>query len=54
MGNKILQIDVSGMNTPIGYSRFNGWLPYVKGGCTAKWYNNCPLGEWIEYAYQNS
>lgn len=52
-GKKILQIDVSGMNTPIGYSSFNGWLPYINIGCTAKWYKNCPLGDWIEYTYKN-
>lgn len=53
IGNKILQIDVSKMNTPVGYSSFNGWLPYITEGCSAKWYNNCPLGEWIEYTYNN-
>lgn len=53
-GNKILQIDVSDMNTPVGYSSFNGWLPYVKGGYNVKWYKNCPLGEWIDYTYNNS
>lgn len=52
-GNKILELDVLNMNTPIGYSKFNGWLPYVKKSCTAKWYKNCPLSEWIEYTYQN-
>ncbi|MFX1498373.1 MAG: TIR domain-containing protein [Promethearchaeota archaeon] len=53
MGNKILQIDVSNMNTPIGYSNFNGWLPYIKGGYTVKWFKNCPLGDWIEYTFRN-
>ena len=52
-GNKILQIDVSGMNTPIGYAGFSGWLHYVNGGFTVKWYSKCPLGYWIEYAFQN-
>lgn len=52
-GNKILQIDVSDMNTPVGYSNFKGWLPYVNGGCNVEWFKNCPLGDWIEYTYKN-
>jgi len=52
--NGILQLDVSDMKDQEGrLSRFNGWLSYVNRGIRKKWYHNCPLGDWIEEAYQN-
>lgn len=52
--NGILQLDVSDMEGPDGrVSSFDGWLSYVSKGIRRKWSHNCPLGDWIEEAYQN-
>ena len=53
-GNGILQLDVSGIKDQYGRTeRFNRWLPYVNTGMTASWYSGCPIGDWVEKAYQN-
>ena len=52
-GNAILQLDVSDMqDIHQKKEKFNGWLPYVTKGIRKKWYSKCPLGNWIEEAYQ--
>ncbi|MHA1146350.1 MAG: TIR domain-containing protein [Candidatus Helarchaeota archaeon] len=52
-GNGILQLDVSDLEHPTsGRAEFNGWLSYIRERIRKKWYSRCPLGEWIEEAYQ--
>ena len=53
-GNGILQLDVSSIKDQYGRKeRFIRWLPYVNTGVSASWYSKCPIGDWIEKAYQN-
>lgn len=53
-GNGILQLDVSDMKDLSGNKeKFSEWLPYVSKGLKKRWYRQCPLGDWIELAYQN-
>lgn len=52
-GNGILQLDVSDMKDINGNKeKFSDWLPYITKGLKKKWYSTCPLGDWIEEAYQ--
>jgi len=52
-GNGILQLDVSDMKDINGNKElFSDWLPYVATGLKKKWFSKCPLGDWIEEAYQ--
>lgn len=52
-GNGILQLDVSDMKDIKGnIEKFSDWLPYITKGLKKKWYSTCPLGDWIEEAYQ--
>jgi hypothetical protein len=50
--NGILQLNVSRMKDQYGrLERFDVWLPYINRGFTAKWVSGCPLGDWIEQAF---
>jgi len=52
-GNGILQLDVRDMKDIKGNKeKFSDWLPYIIKGSKRKWYSKCPLGDWIEEAYQ--
>lgn len=52
-GNGILQFDVSDMkDISENKEKFSDWLPYVTKGLKKKWFSKCPLGDWIEEAYQ--
>ena len=52
-GNGILQLDVSDMkDINENKEKFSDWLPYVTKGLKKKWFSKCPLGDWIEEAYQ--
>ena len=32
--------------------KFSDWLPYVTKGLKETWYGKCPIGDWIEKAFQ--
>ena len=52
-GNGILQLDVSDMKDIYeNREKFSNWLPYVTKGLKEKWYSKCPIGDWIEKAFQ--
>lgn len=52
-GNGILQLDVSDMkDINNNIEKFSDWLPYITKGLKKKWFSKCPLGDWIEEAYQ--
>ena len=52
-GNGILQLDVSGMkDINKNIEKFSDWLSYITKGLKKKWFSKCPLGDWIEEAYQ--
>lgn len=52
-GNGILQLDVSNLKDINGNKeKFSEWLPYVSKGLKKEWFSKCPLGDWIEDAYQ--
>lgn len=52
--NGILQLDVSEIKDQYGRKeKFIRWIPYINKGRTAKWYSGCPLGDWVEKAFQD-
>ena len=50
-GKGILLLHVEDMEDRNRLTETKGTLPYADEGISKKWYSKCPLGDWIEAAY---